>query len=474
LLSPKYTLAGNFEIVFSSHRTQCTQCGARHGIAKILQYAGIDVSDGDYFHCHACGTTHTPKNDGSLRKGGRYFRAPYNDSVFHHKSLSHIPSQQPSTSNFAGVQQQYIPEHLVRQSLHYTETNAFAQYLIQVFGENMRSHLALWHLGGDAWHGTVFHYLDAEGRHINAKSVLYDDTAKRIKTGFQLNFSQTASHDDIKEYPFVFGMRTAFNQQIGYSQFTFFTRKRGYGQCLYGLWHLPKKPDALVLLCESEKTAIIGSFMMPEFCWIATGGTNGLSAEKTPALAERRVLICFDSDEAGISKTQTALKILGLCDIEAVGEINGVPLPVHLFGAATHDGYDLADYFLEEQRRNNADVAREIRQQQDNHAEKSEESEESTLWRQCFQDRETLPVRDLIHRAAALESHSFTNNLANNFTNNLTNEQLSAHVQTYWLNRIHNAVYKGILRETTPHVFALQPAVTSAIASAPTTEGRAM
>lgn len=423
-------------------------CGAQHGIAKILVYAGRDVSDGDYYRCHACGATHTPKDDGSLRKGGKYYSEPATNT-----SSSFI-SPQPARSQRVNViaQPQFISHEVFTHSLHYGTTNTLAQFLIQTFGEKMRNHLALWCIGGDVWGGTIFHYFDTDFQHINAKSVLYNTHGKRIKTGFRVPFS----NDDIKEYPFIFGIRTRFNAENNSSYCTFFTRKRGFSQCLYGLWHLSEKPDAVIILCESEKTSLIGSFVMPEFCWIATGGTNGLTQEKAIALVGKRVLVCFDSDEAGITKTEAATKLLRLMDIEAVGDVDGTPLALHLFDTETRDGYDLADYFIEQQilrnkELNNDTEAISLSKEPDT----IRLSEDIIFWRKCFSDGTILSTQDLIIRAALSEKiPNFTSQ-----ADNLSTQNLSAQEQTRWLNRIHQAVYAGYLVETMPHHFALHPII---------------
>ena len=55
-----------------------------------------------------------------------------------------------------------------------------------------------------------------------------------------------------------------------------------YRQCFFGL-HLVdgEKP---VALCESEKTAVMMSVFMPEYTWIASGGSEMLSMERLSEL----------------------------------------------------------------------------------------------------------------------------------------------------------------------------------------------
>ena len=66
-------------------------------------------------------------------------------------------------------------------------------------------------------------------------------------------------------------------------------------QCLYGQHLLPIRPDAHVCLVESEKTAIVMAAYQPEYLWLATVGSSGLSAEMVACLRGRRVTLFPDS-----------------------------------------------------------------------------------------------------------------------------------------------------------------------------------
>jgi hypothetical protein len=102
-----------------------------------------------------------------------------------------------------------------------------------------------------------------------------------------------------------------------------------YGQCLYGE-HLLREGVPVVIV-ESEKTAVLGSFFYPQFDFIATGGVNGLS-KKVNALAGKSGYVLHDADEAG--RTLTTWKEL---------KKNGLDfIPVELF-PNKNCGYDLAD-----------------------------------------------------------------------------------------------------------------------------------
>lgn len=66
-------------------------------------------------------------------------------------------------------------------------------------------------------------------------------------------------------------------------------------QCFFGQHLLPRRPDAHVCLVESEKTALVMAACQPQYLWLATAGSGGLSPEKTACLQGRRVTLFPDS-----------------------------------------------------------------------------------------------------------------------------------------------------------------------------------
>jgi len=53
-------------------------------------------------------------------------------------------------------------------------------------------------------------------------------------------------------------------------------------------------PFKTVAIAESEKTAIICSFIYPEYIWLAAGSLEGLSRNKCRVLKNRRVILFPD------------------------------------------------------------------------------------------------------------------------------------------------------------------------------------
>lgn len=67
-------------------------------------------------------------------------------------------------------------------------------------------------------------------------------------------------------------------------------------QCLFGEHLLKMYPDKVVALVESEKNALIGSAVFPEYNWLATGCKGGLNIEKMKVLAGKTVVLFPDVD----------------------------------------------------------------------------------------------------------------------------------------------------------------------------------
>ena len=67
-------------------------------------------------------------------------------------------------------------------------------------------------------------------------------------------------------------------------------------QCLFGEHLLSLYPDKVVVLVESEKSAIIGSAIFPNYLWLATGGKSQMKEDKLRVLSGRTVLLFPDAD----------------------------------------------------------------------------------------------------------------------------------------------------------------------------------
>lgn len=113
-------------------------------------------------------------------------------------------------------------------------------------------------------------------------------------------------------------------------------------QCFFGEHLLPEEKSRPVALVESEKTAIIASYYLPQFLWIASGGKNGcFNVNSLSVLAGRSVVLFPD---------------LGATDYwqSKIGLMKSYGIEVRMFdyleANATEnerkEGYDIADYLL--------------------------------------------------------------------------------------------------------------------------------
>lgn len=132
------------------------------------------------------------------------------------------------------------------------------------------AHFQKWLVGTDRFRATTFGLANDQLRHI--KKIKYKQNGHRDK---EAKFSVSA-----------------------------LTRK-GYrfDTCLYGA-HL-FSPEKDTFITESEKSAVICSFLFPQFNFLATGGSKGISKSDAPrklkflSQAKGRIVILGDNDKAG-------------------------------------------------------------------------------------------------------------------------------------------------------------------------------
>lgn len=162
------------------------------------------------------------------------------------------------------------PANVARTLTKY-EKNNFAFYLRRLLGKDVAdAAMSRYNVGTSArWGGaTVFWQQDVQGHYRAGKIILYNQfTGRRDKA-----IPPTWAHDVMGLEEFVLR------------------------QCFFGEHLLRTMPNALVRIVESEKTAIICSVLFPKFIWLATGGSNGLNADKWQVLRGRNVELWPDLD----------------------------------------------------------------------------------------------------------------------------------------------------------------------------------
>ena len=171
-------------------------------------------------------------------------------------------------------------------------------------------------IGLDKDGATIYWYRDISGRIVNGKKIYYDGFHRDKSKGMP-HFIRSSSH--------------------------------GYGSCLFGEEQLADDhyrqdmtsydTGAIVYLVESEKTAVIARYLLPQFIWLATGGATSLTRAKAEVLRGRTVRILFDTDDAGREGAVRAELLL-----------RGMGIACEIFDQTIlfqdcPPGYDIADHF---------------------------------------------------------------------------------------------------------------------------------
>ena len=166
----------------------------------------------------------------------------------------------------------YIDLDIVNQSLRGYPTNKLFQFLSAQFGETETLKLMKKYKVGTSkyWDGaTVFWQTDNQNKVRTGKIMLYNsETGKRIKEPYNhVTWVHSVLH------------KGDYNLK----------------QCFFGEHLLSEDKSRPVALVESEKTALVASYYLPQFLWIASGGKNGcFNANSLSVLAGRTVVLFPD------------------------------------------------------------------------------------------------------------------------------------------------------------------------------------
>jgi hypothetical protein len=135
-----------------------------------------------------------------------------------------------------------------------------------------------YHLGATENGSVIFWQIDEQDRIRTGKIMRYDPaTGKRIKnTSKPIDWVHACLKKD-RTLPYDFNLV----------------------QCLFGEHLLKRYPDKVVILVESEKSAIIGAVVYPDHVWLATGGRSQFSTGKFRVLKGRTVIMFPDTDDDG-------------------------------------------------------------------------------------------------------------------------------------------------------------------------------
>lgn len=262
------------ELVFNSKRdykliTPC--CGRNNKDGKFINYKNLSL---EYGYCHSCGKASLPPTVYVDENGEQYIwneleNKFQTDLILPKKTIINAPKL---------TVQKFINESIIWQYFKVNPENNLLQYLRKTYGDiKTEDAKETYAIGTSNDGGVIFWCINTNLKVQKAKIAYYDTNGKRNN-----KFKVPYKNED------------------------------GYINCLFGE-HLvcdKIKLKKTIVLTESEKTAIIGYILFPQYVWVAYGGINGLTANKVNPLIGHNVLIVPDMSKNAVSIILTKIPFL--------------------------------------------------------------------------------------------------------------------------------------------------------------------
>jgi hypothetical protein len=165
-----------------------------------------------------------------------------------------------------------------KEYLKMDSQSSFIYFLSKYFSiEQMQFSICAYNLG--AYHdtdsaetdGVVFPYIDINYNYRAGKVMYY-------------NYDGHRRHDRFNSVQSILKKKNLIDPDATYTE------------CLFGEHLLRKFPNKMIAICESEKSAIIGSIIFPNFIWLATGGKAKTDLTKYEVLKGKNVILFPDAD----------------------------------------------------------------------------------------------------------------------------------------------------------------------------------
>lgn len=230
-----------------------------------------------------------------------------------------FPPNHPHTTP---VEFDLIPKKLVEKSV--SSNSNFVRFLQQHFNEDqIKEAMNHYSLGATKNKEVIFWQIDLNGKVRTGKIMQYNpETGRRIKhKSGAINWV----HNKLKKSDPTF------------ADFRLY-------QCYFGEHLLRLHPCKPVAIVEAEKTAIIASMLFDNYIWLAAGNLNGITVEKSTVLRERDIVLfpdagCFEK----WNKKKEGIRNQIFCQIVISNLVE-----THATPQQSHNGYDIADYILEQ------------------------------------------------------------------------------------------------------------------------------
>lgn len=287
-------------------RHTCPACGRPNCFVQYVDRWGRPIAPtcGRCEHVDSCGYEQKPRE---------YFAEHPQEKERNEYRLT-LPlhqKQEPQTD--------YIPLDLIQRSE--SIDNNLMRYLGKFFPQpDLERVTKAYHLGSTRKGETIFPEIDIQGRCRTGKIMLYGRDGHRVKN----------------ERDAVDWLHARYMRQQGKKASDFHLK-----QCLFGEHLLTERPDEMVALTESEKSAIICALVFPDFVWVSCGGKHGFKPDLCKPLAGRNVLVYADADAA--DEWREKITQLTFC--------KSIRLSDWSKGEPQDSKRDIADLILEEQKR---------------------------------------------------------------------------------------------------------------------------
>lgn len=168
----------------------------------------------------------------------------------------------------------FIPIEIQTKSLVNYEINPLVNYLLKSFTES-------------EVFGVVERYQIGTAEMYNGSTVFYQiDTKNNIRGGKIMGYNSDTGK-----------RKKSVKAEINWVHSVLELPNFNLDRCLFGL-HLVKKTTKKVAVVESEKTAVYMSLKLPQYVWVATGGSSSFNLKMLEPLSDREVIAFPDKGEA--------------------------------------------------------------------------------------------------------------------------------------------------------------------------------
>ncbi len=224
----------------------------------------------------------------------------------HQSCKSHLKTKPIGPQTMPKCQHSYIPWDYVKKSASYN--SQLVEFLCGVVDVDTIRRLGDdYALGATKDGGVIYWQIDSNGNVRTGKIMHYNtETGHRIK-----------DRQDTTNWVHSIMRKNRLISDFNLSQ------------CLFGEHLLKIHPNKIVSVVESEKTALLGAAVYPEYVWLATGGKYALNPDKMKVLAGRKVIMFPDTDTTGDTYKYWVRKSKELtfcdCTVSDILEVNATP-----------------------------------------------------------------------------------------------------------------------------------------------------